>query len=121
MNISELIKALELELLQPEVRKSKERLNELIADDFVEIGTSGKEYTKQDVINDLTEEPEIKFTIQNFNTIEISPDSIFATYQVEKEILGRIAKINSSRTSIWKNTDGRWQIIFHQGTTKHNQ
>jgi len=116
MNITALIKALEIELLQPEVRKSKKRLNELIADDFVEMGASGKEYNKQNVINDLTEEPELKFTIQNFNTIELSPDSILATYQVEKEILGSDTKINSSRTSIWKNIDGRWQIVFHQGT-----
>ena len=115
MDISALIKALELELLQPEVRKSKERLDELIADDFVEIGTSGKQYKKEDVINDLAKELETKFVIQNFNIIEISPDSILATYQVTKELSSDKKKIDSSRTSIWKNINGRWQIVFHQG------
>jgi hypothetical protein len=117
VNISALIKALELELLQPEVRKSKKRLDELIADDFVEIGTSGKEYDKQDVINDLASQDEIKFTVQNFNTIEISPDTILASYEVEKETSGS-ESIRSNRTSIWKNIDGNWQIVFHQGTDK---
>ena len=120
MNISALIKALELELLQPGVRKSKKRLNELIADNFLEIGASGKQYNKNDTIRELTEEDEIKFSINNFNTINISPDTILVTYEVEKEILGSKNKKHSTRTSIWKNIEGNWQIIFHQGTTQNN-
>jgi hypothetical protein len=116
MDISALIKALELELLQPEVRKSKERLNELIAENFVEIGASGRKFSKQNVIKELLNETEINFTILSFNTIEISPDTILSTYEVEKEIVGANHKILSSRTSIWKNINGRWQIVFHQGS-----
>lgn len=115
MGISELIKALELELLQPEVRKSQKRLNELIADDFVEISSSEKEYAKEDVINDLATQEEIKFSVKHFSTIEISPETILATYEVEKESSGIDKKVNSSRTSIWKNINGNWQIVFHQG------
>ena len=63
-NLSDLIKNLETELLQPEVRKSKERLNELLADDFYEIGESGKQYNKQDILNDLPNQSEVKFTIK---------------------------------------------------------
>ena len=117
MNISEIIKALELELLKPEVRKSKERLNELIADDFLEIGASGSNFNKEDILNELPDQSEINFLMQDFNTIEISPDTILATYQVEKIILESDEKIKSARSSIWKNKDGNWQIIFHQGTT----
>ncbi len=57
---SDLIKNLEVELLQPEVRKSKERLNELLADDFFEIGESGKKYSKQDILNEYTKSPRNK-------------------------------------------------------------
>jgi hypothetical protein len=116
MDVTELIKALELELLQQEVRKSKERLNELIADNFLEIGSSGKSYNKQDIINELLKESETKITLKDFNTIEISLDTILATYLAEKEILGSNEKILSSRSSIWQNKNGNWQIIFHQGT-----
>jgi hypothetical protein len=116
MDVTELIKALELELLQPEVRKSKERLNELIADNFLEIGSSGKSYNKQDIINELPEEEETKFTVKDFNTIEISPDTILATYQAEKEVSDINGNILSSRSSIWQNKNGDWQMIFHQGT-----
>jgi len=117
MVVSTLIKALEIELLQPGVRKSKKRLNELIADNFLEIGASGKQYNKKDTIDNLLEENEIKFSINNFNTVEIASDTVLATYEVEKENLGSNKKNYSTRTSIWKNIDGNWQIIFHQGTS----
>ncbi len=116
MDISALIKALELELLQPEVRKSKIRLNELIADNFLEVGASGKNYNKQDILDQLPGQSEIKFSMQDFNAIDISPDTILATYKVEKIILESNEKTISSRSSIWQNKDGNWQIIFHQGT-----
>ena len=120
MDISELIKVLELELLQPGVIKSKERLNELIADNFLEIGASGKNYSKQDILNKLPQQPETKLALQDFNTIEISPDTILATYQVEKESGEKNGKSISSRSSIWQNKDGEWKIIFHQGTLLKN-
>ncbi len=119
MVISALIKALEIELLQPGIRKSEIRLNELIADNFLEIGTSGKQYNKKDTIDALSEEDEIKFSITNFNTVEIAPYTVLATYEVEKENLGSNKILFSTRTSIWKNFDGNWKIIFHQGATHH--
>ncbi len=116
MNITELIKALELELLQPEVRKSKKRLNELIVDNFLEIGSSGRNYNKEDILNELPSQSEIKFSMKDFNAIEISVDTILATYQVEKIILESNEKTKSARSSIWQNKNGNWQMIFHQGT-----
>ena len=47
--LAELIERLETELLQPEVRRSPDRISELLADDFIEFGISGKS-TKQDML-----------------------------------------------------------------------
>ena len=115
MKLTDLIKNLETELLQPEVRKSKERLNELLADEFYEIGESGKQYNKQDILKDLPKQTEIKYTIQNFNAVEVSPGIILATYQAEKEMAGKKGT-SSLRSSFWQNRNGKWQITFHQGT-----
>ncbi|HAQ48986.1 MAG TPA: DUF4440 domain-containing protein, partial [Glaciecola sp.] len=46
-----IIKQLELELSNPATRKSKDRLDVLLADDFEEIGKSGTRYSKTDIIN----------------------------------------------------------------------
>jgi len=116
VGIAELIKALEIELLQPEVRKSKDRLNELIADEFIEIGESGKQYNKQDILDALPKQSGIRFSPKDFKATEISSNVVLATFHLEKEITESGEKIISLRSSIWKNKSGRWQIVFHQGT-----
>jgi len=116
MNASDIIKNFETELLQPEIRKSTERLDELIADEFTEIGESGKQYNKRDIFDALPKQSGIKFFLSNFKATEISFDVVLATFELEKEISESGEKIMSLRSSIWKNKDGRWQIIYHQGT-----
>ena len=116
MGIAELIKALEIELLQPEVRKSKDRLNELIADQFIEIGESGKQYNKQDILDALPKQSGIRFSPKDFKATEISSNVVLATFHLEKEITESREEITSLRSSIWKNKDGKWLIVFHQGT-----
>ena len=53
MNLFEQIKELEEALLIPATRKSKLQLETLLADDFIEHGSSGLIYNKQVVINYL--------------------------------------------------------------------
>ena len=114
--LSELIKNLETELLQPEVRKSTKRLDELIADEFIEIGESGKQYNKQDILDALPKQTRVKFSLSNFNSSEISTGIVLATFQLEKEVVNSGETIISLRSSIWQNRNGKWQIVFHQGT-----
>jgi hypothetical protein len=114
----ELIKNLELKLLQPATRHSVERLNELLADDFLEIGASGKRYGKQEVLNTLPTSPAERFNIHDFEVKELSAQIILATYRVEKEISGSGERVYSLRSSIWQKQNGQWKIIFHQGTAQ---
>ena len=116
MNTSNTIKNFEIELLQPEIRKSTERLDELIADEFIEIGESGKQYNKQDILSALPMQTGLKFSLSDFKATEISSDVFLATFHLEKEITKSREKIISLRSSIWKNKNGKWQIVFHQGT-----
>ncbi len=60
--------------------------------------------------------PEIKYTINDFNSIEIIPGTVLVTYQTEKKIVNSSKKTHSLRSSIWQNQNGKWQMIFHQGT-----
>jgi hypothetical protein len=109
------IKDLEVELLQPHVRKNISRLNELISDDFIEFGASGNRYNKKDVLNVLPGSDEVKYTIREFAVIEVTAGTMLATYRVEKEVPSCGEKTFSVRRSIWQERKGQWQIIFHQG------
>lgn len=114
--LATLINNLEIELLQPDARSSVERLNELLADDFFELGASGKRYSRQEAVNTLPNVAGAKYTMHDFEAREISPETVLATYRVEKEVIGSGEKSWSVRSSLWQNRNGLWQIIFHHGT-----
>ncbi|GAI33223.1 unnamed protein product, partial [marine sediment metagenome] len=99
--LAKLIKDLEVELLQPDVRKSTHRLNELLADDFLEFGASGNRYNKHDILEHLPKLVQAKYTVHDFATVQISPNTILATYRVEKEVLDSGEKSFSLRSSLW--------------------
>jgi hypothetical protein len=48
--IEDEIRALEQSLLTPTVRSSAEELDRVLSDDFLEFGSSGRAYTKEQVI-----------------------------------------------------------------------
>ena len=52
-----LLRQLEERLLQPDVRKSVKDVMDLLADEFIEFGSSGRVFDKQQIINSLQNEP----------------------------------------------------------------
>jgi hypothetical protein len=111
-----LIKQLEEELLWRAARKDAERLNELIADEFIEIGKSGKIYTKQALIDALKNEKFTKSDITDYKISFIS-DTIALIVYTSKIYDKAKSKVQSTiRSSIWKSFNGEWKMIFHQGT-----
>lgn len=104
---------LETSLLTSAVRHSTAQLNKLISEDFVEFGSSGKVYTKRDLLSSLPKEIAQTFVIEDFKVMELSENVLLATYRV------KIEGILSLRSSIWKQIEFEWQIVFHQGTPAH--
>jgi hypothetical protein len=106
----QLIRGLEEQLLQPEVRTSSERLAALLADEFIEIGSSGRVYNKQQIIDLLRHEGRQGSppTLCDFSARRLAAEVILVTYN--------IIESQTIRSSVWKLIDGRWQMVFHQGT-----
>lgn len=102
------IEALERSLLDSSIRQSTEQLGKLIADDFLEFGSSGKVYNKQDCIK--PDETSRKFVVSDFKIKELSKDVMLATYKTTED------GIASLRSSIWQRYGDEWKMIFHQGT-----
>lgn len=110
------IKELELSLLKPEVRSSKEALDKLLTDDFVEFGTSGKKYTKADILERLPRSiDKIDYIVSDFSVEVPSENMAIATFKTEKTVNGK-DRVISQRSSHWRKTDGVWQIFFHEAT-----
>lgn len=113
---NEILRRLEERLLQPEVRLSTEAVADLLADDFIEFGSSGQVFNKQQVIVGLQQESPARRSLMQFNTTVLAPGIVLTTYRaVQYRSLGE-SPIYTLRSSIWKLIDGRWQMVFHQGT-----
>lgn len=119
-HLAKQIKDLEILLLQPEIRRSEEKLNTLLAPDFIEFGMFGKVYSQRSVIEALVtsgdEKKFQKYSAANFKAKEIAPDTIMLTYNASVEFLKTNELIQTLRCSIWQKHNDNWQMIFHQGT-----
>ena len=110
------IRSVEEHLLQPEVRNNPEELSELIADDFVEYGSSGTVYGKKDILKLLPSDPGPEMEIEEYHARPLSPQVVLINYKVYTRRRDNGPPTRSERSSIWRLTDGRWQIVFHKGT-----
>lgn len=114
--ITNLIKELELSLLKPEIRSSREALNKLISDDFIEFGSSGNKYTKADILERLPSNLEnVEYKVSDFVVDIPSENTAIATFKTERTINGK-DRVISLRSSHWRKTTEGWQIFFHQAT-----
>jgi len=100
---------LEMSLHSPEVRKSRDKLDSLLAAEFIEIGASGNTYNKQQIINSLLEETPGEIKAKDFEHRKLSDELALLIYKSESTRC-------SIRSSIWKLENGRWRMLFHQGT-----
>jgi hypothetical protein len=114
--LAEQLRLLEESLLQSEVRRSSTALDDLLADDFIEIGSSGRVFDKARIISALREESARRSrAIRDFRVRILAPSVVLATYR----LIGRDGDApprHTLRSSIWKRAGERWQMVFHQGT-----
>ncbi len=108
----------ENELLRSEIRKSPQKIKEILADNFIEYTSSGSEYHYKDgdVFQEQNDSNELFGQIIDFKIKQLSDSCILATYKLVKHNELNENKKYSLRSSIWKCFDGRWKMIFHQGT-----
>ena len=117
MNIADHLKSLEETLLDPAVRKNSEQVSDLLADDFLEFGSSGRTFDKASILEDLRNEPPHQTArLSDFAIRPLAPEVILVTYRTTRlDSSGQIIH-QTQRSSIWINRNGKWQITFHQGT-----
>ncbi|MFA5876916.1 MAG: DUF4440 domain-containing protein [Candidatus Paceibacterota bacterium] len=115
-DLTKTIYELELSLLKPEVRSSREALDKLLADDFIELGNSGNKYMKADILERLPNTLEkIQYVVSDFAIDTPSDNIVVATFKTERTTDGK-EKVISLRSSHWRNNDGGWQMFFHHAT-----
>lgn len=100
-------------LLAREVRSSAGRLRELLADDFVEFGSSGRVFHLAEIVHLLAQEDSRQASaahLSEFTLVRLGREAALVTYRLQRG--GSI----SLRSSVWVECSGQWCMRFHQGT-----
>jgi len=108
------IRELEASLHSAEVRRSTDRLRELLAEEFVEFGASGAVLTRRDILESVSSEEPRTILMEDPDVRLLPPNCALITYRAL--ITTRAGVRQSLRSSLWRREGSRWRMIFHQGT-----
>jgi hypothetical protein len=109
------LRQLEEDLFRPEIRSNPEKTSVYLAEDFREFGSSGRIYTKAETLAELSSESARTITLDNFQCEALASDVALVTYRSTRTIALGIP-VHANRSSLWVLRQGRWQMLFHQGT-----
>ncbi len=107
---------LEEQLLRPETRRSEDTIERLLADDFIEFGASGRVWDKAATIAGLKHERPADLRLLDFKALHLAATIVHVTYRVVRHGPAQGEQVHSLRSSVWRERDGGWQMVFHQGT-----
>ena len=114
--LTEHLRKLEELMTKPEIRRSSEELAQLLADDFREFGGSGRVFDKGQIIDALQNQPALQLWLDEFQVQCLAPDVALVTYRGSCKYPDSDKVSRSLRSSVWRNRNGRWEVLFHQGT-----
>jgi hypothetical protein len=115
MDVKQTLQGLEQRLLTNATRHDAREVSSLLADEFREFGSSGRTFSKIEIIDLLQSESSVCFSLKDFEAYPVSEQTVLVTFRAVKEIEG-LPPTESLRSSLWIHRDGRWQMLFHQGT-----
>ncbi|SFQ12879.1 hypothetical protein SAMN03159489_02654 [Pseudomonas sp. NFPP07] len=107
--------ALESELHDPAVRADRRRLVQLLAEEFVEFGASGRVWNRAQIIEALLEEAPAQHSVSDFRVQLLATGVALVTYRC-RTLIDRQAPQDSLRSSCWRQDGDAWRMVFHQGT-----
>lgn len=103
----------ELALLAPSVRLDPIQVDELLDPEFREVGVSGRLWDRAATISALAEgasAPQEGVESSEMTGWSIAANLVLLIYVTNQG--GRRAR----RSSMWRQTDGVWRLLYHQGT-----
>ena len=100
---------------RPEFASDQAGFERMMAPDYREVGASGRHYSREFILRTLEENPPVDavtagWQISDHQCRRLGPDTYLFTYTLRQG--DRITR----RVTIWLNSPGGWQTLYHQGT-----
>lgn len=110
------LRALEEALLDAAVRRDRARVAALLAEDFLEFGSSGRVWSREEILELLTSEDYQPPVMEDLRCSLIAENVGLVTYRtVRTDDVSGIRSV-VLRSSLWLRESGEWRVRFHQGT-----
>ncbi|MGW6060495.1 nuclear transport factor 2 family protein [Streptomyces sp. NPDC055189] len=107
----------ELRLTDPGVRTSRSLAGQLLDPEFVEVGASGRRWTREEILAALPEmdgaqEGGPRYEISAIAGVLLAPGLVHLTYETT------LGESRARRSSLWRKQgpNAAWQMYYHQAT-----
>jgi hypothetical protein len=110
-----LLPELEHRLLDPAIRSNPAKAGKLLAEDFREFGSSGRIWSRSEILAHLAAEPPGHLEASHFEVTLLTPELALVTYRSTWFRDGAPPR-QALRSSLWRLEDSQWRVFFHQGT-----
>jgi hypothetical protein len=100
---------------RPEFGTARDDFERMTMPDFWEVGASGRRYSREHVLDELErchQQPVIEdLYAEDFRCQKLAENLYLLTYTLYQD---KVRK--TLRSTIWRQTQEGWKIVFHQGT-----
>ncbi len=117
-NLSDHLRQLEELLFQPAVRRDRNALLAHLDPNFREFGSSGRTFTLDQIVADLSAESPRTISLSEFRCQPLAPHAALVTYRSTRTQPGT-PTVHALRSSLWIYRESRWTMLFHHGTLTH--
>ncbi len=110
--------AKEKAIVDAQKRRDSAAVEAALADDFREIGSSGRLYSKSDILDGIKKSTILDCSFEGFRFLPVDSTCVIVTYVTTSTRIqqGREQTFRAYRSSTWVEQHGTWRMIFHQGT-----
>ena len=106
----------EILLLDPGVRRNRAQVAALLTEDFLEFGSSGRIWSRDQILELLATENYSPPALEDFACHRIADAVVLVTYRTIRANFESGRREIALRSSLWVKRAGKWRVRFHQGT-----
>ena len=104
---------------RPELGTTRADFETMTAEDFWEVGASGRSYSRSYVLDSLEKRYAVPHSdvweTMDFHCRRLATDVYLLTYTLVQD-----KKRRTRRSTIWQRTAEGWKTVYHQGTIVHD-
>lgn len=112
--VLELLTGLEIFIHWPKFGSTKEQIENLLDENFWEVGASGNKYEREFILKVILERAQKNYPEnwknENFQCSQLSENIFLLTYTLYQ------GDRKTERSSIWEKYESGFKLVYHQGT-----